>query len=352
MNAPQAKKIEKILESHGDKRVDDYFWMKERENPEVTAYLEEENDYCDLMMKDTSTFQQQLFEEMKARYKEDDESLPYFFNEYWYIVRFEIGKEYPIFSRKFQNLDQEERILIDVNILAENQKFFEIGSVAVSPDNKLMSFSSDNVGRRIYTIQFKNLETGEVYPEQIPNTTGKAVWANDNKHVFYIRKDESLRAFQVYRHQLGTDSSLDVLVFHEDDETFDVNVFKTKSLEYIFIGSSSTISDEHRFIPADNVFAEWKIIQPRIDDLEYAVEHYQDEFYIITNADDATNFKIVTTKVAHPEMENWVDLIPHREETLLEGFEIFNDYFVIEERTKGLLHIKVIENETGNAHYL
>ena len=352
MNAPQAKKIEKILESHGDKRVDDYFWMKERENPEVTAYLEEENDYCDLMMKDTSTFQQQLFEEMKARYKEDDESLPYFFNEYWYIVRFEIGKEYPIFSRKFQNLDQEERILIDVNILAENQKFFEIGSVAVSPDNKLMSFSSDNVGRRIYTIQFKNLETGEVYPEQIPNTTGKAVWANDNEHVFYIRKDESLRAFQVYRHQLGTDSSLDVLVFHEDDETFDVNVFKTKSLEYIFIGSSSTISDEHRFIPADHVFAEWKIIQPRIDDLEYAVEHYQDEFYIITNADDATNFKIVTTKVAHPEMENWVDLIPHREETLLEGFEIFNDYFVIEERTKGLLHIKVIENQTRNAHYL
>ena len=352
MNAPQAKKIEKILESHGDKRVDDYFWMKERENPEVTAYLEEENDYCDLKMKDTSMFQQQLFEEMKARYKEDDESLPYFFNEYWYIVRFEIGKEYPIFSRKFQNLDQEESILIDVNILAENQKFFEIGSVAVSPDNKLMSFSSDNVGRRIYTIQFKNLETGEVYPEQIPNTTGKAVWANDNEHVFYIRKDESLRAFQVYRHQLGTDSSLDVLVFHEDDETFDVNVFKTKSLEYIFIGSSSTISDEHRFIPADNVFAEWKIIQPRIDDLEYAVEHYQDEFYIITNADDATNFKIVTTKVAHPEMENWVDLIPHREETLLEGFEIFNDYFVIEERTKGLLHIKVIENETGNAHYL
>ena len=345
MNAPQAKKIEKILESHGDKRVDDYFWMKERENPEVTAYLEEENDYCDLMMKDTSMFQQQLFVEMKARYKEDDESLPYFFNEYWYIVRFEIGKEYPIFSRKFQNLDQEERILIDVNVLAENQKFFEIGSVAVSPDNKLMSFSSDNVGRRIYTIQFKNLETGEVYPEQIPNTTGKAVWANDNEHVFYIRKDESLRAFQVYRHQLGTDSSLDVLVFHEDDETFDVNVFKTKSLEYIFIGSSSTISDEHRFIPADHVFAEWKIIQPRIDDLEYAVEHYQDEFYIITNADDATNFKIVTTKVAHPEMENWVDLIPHREETLLEGFEIFNDYFVIEERTKGLLHIKVIKEK-------
>ena len=352
MNAPKAKKIESILEFHGDKRVDDYFWMKERENPEVTAYLEEENAFCDFTMKDTETFQQKLFDEMKARYKEDDESLPYFFNEYWYIVRFEIGKEYPIFSRKFQSLENEEEILLDVNVLAENHKFFEVGSVAVSPNNQLMSFSSDTMGRRIYNIQFKNLETGEIFQDQIPNTTGKAVWANDNEQVFYIRKDENLRAFQVFRHQLGTDSSLDVLIFHEEDETFDVNVFKTKSLEYIFIASSSTISDEHRFIPSDNVLAEWKIIQPRIDDLEYAVEHYQDEFYIITNADEATNFKIVTTKVAAPEMENWVDLIPHREETLLEGFEIFNDYFVIEERTEGLLYIKIIENNSGNSHYL
>lgn len=352
MNAPKAKKIQSILEFHGDKRVDDYFWMKERENPEVTAYLEEENAYCDFVMKDTLDFQQELFDEMKARYKEDDESLPYFFNEYWYIVRFEIGKEYPIFSRKFQTLENEEEILLDVNILAENQKFFEVGSVAVSPNNKLMSFSSDTMGRRIYKINFKNLETGEILQDQIPNTTGKAVWANDNEHVFYTRKDDSLRAYQVFMHQLGTDSSQDVLIFHEEDETFDVHVFKTKSLEYIFIASSSTISDEHRFIPADNVLAEWKIIQPRIDDLEYAVEHYKDEFYIITNADEATNFKIVKTKVATPEMENWVEVIPHREETLLEGFEIFNKYFVLEERTEGLLYIKVIENQTDESHYL
>ena len=178
--------------------------------------MEEENAYCNFVMKDTENFQQDLFDEMKARYKEDDESLPYFFNDYWYIVRFEIGKEYPIFSRKFQTLEHEEEILLDVNILAENQKFIEVGSVAVSPDNKLMSYSSDTMGRRIYNINFKNLETGEIYQDQIPNTTGKAVWANDNEHVFYTRKDDQLRAFQVFMHQLGTDSSQDVLVYHDN----------------------------------------------------------------------------------------------------------------------------------------
>ena len=352
MNAPKAKKIEKILEIHGDQRIDNYFWMNERENPEVTQYLEEENAYCDFVMKDTENFQQELFDEMKSRYKEDDQSLPYFFNEYWYIVRFEIGKEYPIFSRKFQTLEQEEEILLDVNILAEGQKFFEVGSVAVSPNNKLMTFSTDNMGRRIYNIQFKNLETGEILQDQIANTTGKAVWANDNEHIFYIRKDKNLRAFQVFMHQLGTDSSQDILVFHEEDDTFDVNIFKSKSLEYIFISSSSTISDEQRFIPADDVLAEWKIVQPRMDDLEYSVEHFEDEFYIITNADLATNFKIVKTKVATPEMKNWEDVIPHRKDVLLEGFEIFRNYLVLEERKEGLLQIKIIDNQTNTSHYL
>lgn len=349
---PKAKKIPKILEIHGDERQDPYFWLKERENPEVIQYLEEENAYAEAVMKDTEDFQQLLFDEMKARYKKDDESLPYFFNEYWYIVRFEKGKEHPLFTRKFQTLENEEELLLDVNILAEGQKFFEVGSVAVSPNNKLMSYSSDNMGRRIYAINFKNLETGEILQDVIGNTTGKAVWANDNEHVFYIRKDDSLRAFQVFLHQLGTDSSQDVLIFHEADDTFDVNVFKTKSLEYIFISSSSTISDEQRFIPADNVMADWQIIQPRIDDLEYAVEHYQDEFYIITNADDATNFKIVKTKVANPGIENWVEVIPHREEVLLEGFEIFKNYLVLEERMEGLLQLKIINTNDDSFHYL
>lgn len=352
MNPPKATLIDKILEIHGDRRIDPYFWMNERENPDVITYLEEENSYCDFVMKDTEDLQQQLFDEMKARYKEDDQSLPYFFNSYWYIVRFEKGKEYPIFSRKKDTLDNEEEILIDVNVLAEGQKFFEVGSVAVSPDNQLMSFSTDNFGRRIYTLQFKNLKTGEILQDQIANTTGKAVWANDNEHVFYIRKDKSLRAFQVFMHQLGTDSSQDVMVYHEEDDTFDVNLFKSKSLEYIFISSSSTISDEQRFIPADNVLASWKIVQPRTKDLEYSVEHFGDEFYIITNADGATNFKIVKTKLNEPGMKNWVDVIPHRKDVLLEGFEIFQNYLVLEERKEGLLQIRIIDNQQHTEHYL
>lgn len=352
MNPPKATLIDKILEIHGDRRIDPYFWMNERENPDVITYLEEENSYCDFVMKDTEDLQQQLFDEMKARYKEDDQSLPYFFNSYWYIVRFEKGKEYPIFSRKKDTLDNEEEILIDVNVLAEGQKFFEVGSVAVSPDNQLMSVSTDNFGRRIYTLQFKNLKTGKILQDQIANTTGKAVWANDNEHVFYIRKDKSLRAFQVYMHQLGTDSSQDVMVYHEEDDTFDVNLFKSKSLEYIFISSSSTISDEQRFIPADNVLASWKIVQPRTKDLEYSVEHFGDEFYIITNADGATNFKIVKTKLNEPGMKNWVDVIPHRKDVLLEGFEIFQNYLVLEERKEGLLQIRIIDNQQHTEHYL
>ncbi len=352
MNAPKAKKIDKILEIHGDRRNDEFYWMNQRDNPEVVKYLEEENAYCDFVMKDTEAFQELLYEEMKSRYKKDDSSLPYFFNGYWYIVRFEEGKEYPIFCRKKETLANTEEIILDVNELAKGEQFFEVGSVAVSPDNKMVSFSTDNVGRRIYSINFKNLETGEIFGDKILNTTGKAVWANDNTHIFYIRKDKNLRAFQVYRHSLGKSSDEDVLVFHEEDEAFDVNVFKTKSLQYIFIASSSTVSDEHRFIPSDNVFAEWKTVQPRQDELEYSIEHYADEFYIITNADEATNFKIVTTKVENPGIENWEDFIPHRKDVLLEGFEIFRKYFVLEERKEGLLQIKIIETENGNHHYL
>ena len=352
MNPPKAKKINKFLEIHSDKRVDPYFWMNEREHSEVLKYLEEENAYADFVMKDSEKLQKKLFEEMKSRYKKDDKSLPYFFNQYWYIVRFEKGKEYPIFCRKFKNLQNEEEVILDVNILAEGKPFFDVASVSVSTNNEIACFSTDEIGRRIYTLNFKDVKTGKTLKDQIKNTTGKAVWANDNKHIFYIRKDKSLRAFQVFRHELGTDSEKDVLIFHEKDDTFDVNVIKTKSLDYIFIASSSTISDEHRFIPANDVFAEWKVIQPRIPDLEYAVEHFENEFYIITNEGNATNFKLVKTGVDNCEIENWKTIIPHRKHVLLEGFEIFKNYLVLEEREKGLLNIKIIDTRTDESHYL
>lgn len=352
MKQPKAKKINKILSIHGDTRIDPYFWLNERDNPEVLAYLNEENSYTKAIMKDTETLQENLYEEMKARYKKDDQSLPYFFNDYWYIVRYQDGKEYPIFTRKYLSLDNSEEPILDANILAQGYPFFEIGSIAVSVDNQWVSFSEDTLGRRIYTIRIKNLKTGKILADEIPNTTGKAVWANDNEHIFYIRKDTNLRAYQIYRHKIGTAVAEDVLIFHEKDDTFDVNVYKSKSLEYIFISSSSTISDEHRFIPADDIDAEWKIIQPREDDLEYAVEHYGEDFYIVTNADEATNFKIVTTKVTKCSKEFWTDLIPHREDVLIEGFEIFKNYFVIEERKEGLLQIRIINNATKEEDYL
>lgn len=352
MNAPKAKKIDKSLEIHGHQRNDPFFWLNERENPEVLQYLEEENAYCDFVMKETEDLQEQLFQEMKARYKEDDESLPYFFNEYWYVVKFQKGKEYPLFYRHFKNLENEAELMLDVNEMAAGKDFYDVGSFSVSVNNQLAAFSEDIIGRRIYTILLKNLETGEFLNDKIENTTGKTVWAADNEHFFYIRKDETLRAFQIYRHKVGTSQEEDVLVFHEEDETFDVSVYKSKSLEYIFIASSSTISDEHWFIPSDNVFAEWQVIQKREDDLEYAVEHYQNDFYIITNEGDATNFKIMKTSVDKPSKEHWKEVIPHKKETLLEGFEIFKDYFVIEERTEGLLQLKIIDNSTGKSHYL
>lgn len=352
MNAPKARKINKELVVHDDIRIDPYYWLNERESPEVIQYLEEENKYCDFVMQDTKKLQEDLFEEMKSRYKEDDESLPYFFNQYWYITRYRKGDEYPVFERKYLSKDNEEELLLDVNILAKGHDFYDVGGVSISPNNELMAYSEDITGRRIYSIYIQDLKTKENFSEKIENTTGKIVWANDNQHFFYIRRNESLRAFQIFRHKIGTKQEEDALVFHEEDEAFDVTIFKTKSLKYIFIASSSTVSDEHRFIPADDVFAEWKILQKREDDLEYAVEHYQDFFYILTNEGGATNFKLVKTPITQTEKENWEEIIPHREEVLLEGFEIFKDYLVLEERKEGLLHINIIENETQKSWYL
>ena len=352
MDIPKAKKINKKLTAHGEVRIDPYYWLNERENPEVIQYLEQENAYCDFVMKDTELLQRELFEEMKSRYKEDDESLPYFFNEYWYITRYEKGTEYPIFTRKYQSQENEEELLLDVNILADGHDFYDVGGISISLNNEIMAYSEDITGRRIYTIHIQNLKTKEKLEEKLENTTGRIVWANDNKHFFYIQKNEHLRAYKIYRHRLGTSQEEDVLVFHEEDEAFDVSVFKTKSLEYIFIASSSTVSDEHRFIPAADVFAEWRIVQPREEGLEYAVEHYENDFYILTNEGGDYNFKLVKTSVDTPYKENWVEVIPHREEVLLEGFEIFKNYLVLEEREKGLLQLNIFDYKNNTSWYL
>ncbi len=274
MQAPIAKKIEKKLEKHGDIRIDNYYWLNDRENPEVIAYLEEENKYTEAILKPTEELQAKLFDEMKSRIKEDDSSVPYKLNGYWYLTEFQKGKEYPIHKRRKDSLDNADEIIFDVNPMAEGHAYYKLGGISISPDNKLACFGVDNVSRRIYTIQVKNLETGEILEDKIENTTGGSVWAADNETFFYTRKDETLRAYQIWKHKLGTPTSEDVLVFEEEDDTFSAFVYKSKSRAYIIIGSSSTVSDEYRFIPADQPDAEFKIFQARERDLEYSIEHY------------------------------------------------------------------------------
>ena len=352
MQAPVAKKIEKKLEKHGDIRIDNYYWLNERENPEVIQYLEEENKYTEAILKPTEELQAKLFEEMKSRIKEDDSSVPYKMNGYWYLTEFQKGKEYPIHKRRKESLDNEDEILFDVNPMAEGHAYYKLGGLSISPNNEMCSFGVDNVSRRIFTIQIKDLKSGEILADKIENTTGGSVWAADNKTLFYTRKDETLRAYQIWKHKLGTAQEEDVLVFEEKDESFSVYVYKSKSRDFIIIGTSSTVSDEYRFIPANEPDAEFKIFQERERDLEYSIEHFGNEFYIQTNKDDAYNFKLMKTPVDQTTQNNWVEVIPHREETFIEGFEIFRNYLVIEERTNGLMQMNIKAWDGSEDYYL
>ncbi|WP_423819435.1 S9 family peptidase [Salinimicrobium sp. TIG7-5_MAKvit] len=353
IKAPRAKRIPVQLEKHGDVRIDDYFWLRERENPEVLDYLTRENDYNERMTAHTKQLQEDLFQEVKKRIKEDDSSVPYKLNGYWYVTRFEKGKDYPIYSRKKETLDAPEEILFDVNEMAKGHDYYRLSGLSVSPNNKLISYAVDTVSRRKYTLYIKNLETGEVYPEKIKNTTGGATWANDNKTLFYARKDEeTLRSNKIFKHRLGTKAKEDELVFFEEDETFHTYVYKSKSQRYIIIGSDSTLTSEYRFIAADDPHGELQIVQPRIRGVEYGIAHYRDSFYILTNKDGATNFKLMKAPVHNPGIENWEEVIPHREHVLLEDIDLFRDYLVVSERSDGLNKIHIRRWDGTDSYFL
>jgi len=353
INPPVAKKISKTLEKHGDKRIDDYFWLNDRENAEVIDYLNKENEYYEQSTAHTKNFQKELFEEMKGRIKEDDSSVPYFFNGYWYITRFETGKNYPIYARKKGNLNAEEEILFNCNEMAEGHSYFQLGGMSISPDNTFASFGVDFVGRRIYTIQVKDLKTGKILGDKIENVTGGSTWASDNKTLFYTKQDaQTLRSDKVYKHKLGEEESKDVLVYHEKDDTFNVGVSKEKSRKYIVITSSSTLTTEFRTLLADNPEGEFKVFQKRVRGLEYDISHYGDSFYILTNKDKATNFKLMKTPENATGKENWKDLISHREDVLLEEIEIFNDYLVVGERSNGLNKIRIMPWNGKGEYYI
>ena len=351
LNPPAAKKIPHELEKHGDVRVDNYFWMKDREHPEVIDYLNDENDYCDSQMTHTKDFQNDLFEEMKARIKEDDSSVPYKYNGYWYISKFEKGKDYPIYTRKKDTLKNPEELLFDCNEMAKGESYFKLAGISISPNNKLVSFSVDKTGRRNYTIHVKNLETHEVASDRIESTTGSSSWANDNKTLFYTKKDEvTLRAYQIYKHRLG--ETKDTLVFEESDDTFGVAVYKSKSRKFIIIACYSTLTNEYHILNADNAEEDFIPFQDRIRGLEYSISHYNNEFYILTNKDKATNFKLMMTPETNTRVENWSEVIQHRKDVLLENIDIFKDYLVISERSNGLNQIRVKRWDGSSDYYL
>lgn len=350
---PIAKIIPKALEKFGDTRIDNYFWLNDRENPEVIDYLNKENVYYQKMTAHTKGFQKKLFEEMKSRIKEDDESVPYLYNGYYYITRFETGKNYPIYSRKKGSLTSKEEILFDCNKLAKGQAYFQLGGMSISPDNKLAVFSIDNVGRRIYDIQVKDLETGKILSDKIEKVSGNAVWANDNKTIFYSSQDKvTLRSDKIFKHKLGTNQTEDVLVYFEKDETFNVEVAKSKSRKYLAIESGSTLTTEYQILEADNPDGKFRIFQKRVRGLEYSINHYGDSFYIMTNADKATNFKLMKTLETATSKENWKEVVPHREDVLLEDIEIFKDFLVVDERSNGLNKIRIMPWSGEGEYYL
>jgi oligopeptidase B len=350
---PVAKIVPKTLEKHGDKRIDNYYWLNERENPEVIDYLNKENEYYQKSTAHTKPLQDDLFLEMKSRIKEDDSSVPYLYNGYYYITRYETGKDYPIYSRKKGSLEAKEEIMFDCNEMAKGQSYFNLSGISISEDNKWAAFGVDLLSRRQYTIQIKNLETGEILPVKIENTTGGSTWASDNKNLFYTRNDlQTLRSDKIYKHTLGTDSSADVVVFHEKDDTFNTYVYKEKSKKYLVIGSSSTLTSEYQILEAKNPNGAFRIFQKRTRGLEYSISHYGDSFYIVTNKDKATNFKLMKTPETATSAENWTDLIGHRKDVLLEGIDIFKDYLVVEERSNGLNKIQIRPWTGSGAYYL
>ena len=351
---PVAEKISYKLTENGNTRIDNYYWMRlsdaqknagvpDEQTKKVLAYLHAESDYADTILAPEKELQETLFSEITGRIKKNDESVPYFDNGYYYYTRYKEGKEYPVYCRKKSSLNATEEVLLDANNLAEGHDFFQIGGLSVSPDNNLLAFGMDTIGRRRYILLFKDLRTGNFLKDEVHNTTGSPVWANDNKTVFFTRKNkETLRAEKIMSHQLGVPEEKNRLVYFEKDETFSTGIFKTKSKKYLMIYSNQTLSTEYRYLDADHPKDKFRIIQPRQRKLEYYVDHYGNYFYIRTNADGAENFKLMRTPVTRTSKANWRDVFPYDKSIYLTDFDIFKDYLVLSERIKGLTQIQVI----------
>jgi oligopeptidase B len=344
--APVAKKIPKVDVLHGDSRTDYYFWLRDKENPEVVKYLEAENAYTAAMMRPTVAFQETLYKEMLGRIQETDLSVPYRDSGYFYYSRTEQGKQYPILCRKKGSLDAAEQITIDVNELAKGQPFMAVGAYEVSDDGRLLAYSTDATGFREYVLSVKNLATGQLGPERIEKVSS-VVWAGDNRTLFYTIEDAAKRAYRVYRHELGRTS--DDLVYEEKDEHFEVSLGKSRSKAYLFISSDSHTTSEVRYLPADRPGDAWKVVSERKPEHEYEVEHHGEQFFIRTN-DAGRNFRLVSAPARDPRPEHWKEIVPHRSGVMLEGMDFFARHYVLWEREDGLPHARMTDFHTGRSH--
>jgi len=361
--SPVAEKQDCVLTIHGDTRVDPYFWMrlsdeqKKAATPDIQTqkvldYLNAENNYKKNVMSHTEELQDKLYEEIVGRIKQTDESLPYFKNGYWYYTRYEKGKEYPIHCRKKDSLEAAEEVMLNVNEMAEGEAYYAANGLQVSPDNKLLAFGEDKLSRRVYTIRFKNLETGEFLRDRLTNVNSSGAWANDNQTYFYTSKNKiSLLSEKIWKHKLSEDQAEDVLQYEEKDPSFYIGVYKSKSDEYIIIQNGSTLVSDYHILDANNPDSGFRQFSPRESVHEYSIQHYDDKFYIVTNW-DAQNFRLMETPVNATGKENWTDVIPHREDVLLSGMEVFKDFLVVQERSDALTHLKVIDQQTKEERYL
>jgi oligopeptidase B len=347
---PVAKKVPKNTDINGTTLVDNYYWLREKSNPEVKAYLEAENVYTDSVMKPTEALQKKLYGEMLGRIKETDVEVPYRKGEYFYYSRTEAGKQYSIFCRKKGSMEAPEEILVDVNELAKGQAFMSLGGFAVTEDGNLLAYVTDNTGFRQYTLAIKDLRTGKLLPDHAVRV-GSMAWANDNKTLFYTIEDEvSKRQYQMYRHTAGS-AGPDALVYEEKDERFDVFVDKTRSRGYIFLISASHTTSEARYIPASEPLAEWKVMVPRKQGVEYYPDHNGSSFYIRVN-DTGRNFRLVKTPVESPGIANWKEVVPQRADVMLDDVNFFKDYYVLSERENGLPQMRVVTLSSGDSKHI
>ena len=344
---PTAKRVPNVTEVNGHKLVDNYYWLRDKANPEVKAYLESENAYTDAVMKPTEPLQKQLYDEMLGRIKETDVEVPYKKGDYFYYTRTEAGKQYPIRCRRKGSMDAPEEVLLDVNELAKGQIFMSLGEFEVSDDGNLLAYSTDNTGFRQYVLAVKDLRTGKTLPDHAERV-GSVAWANDNKTFFYTIEDaQTKRQYRMYRHTAGT-TGADALVYEEKDERFNVNVGKSRSKAYIFLVSASHTTSEARYVPADQPTAEWKVIEPRKQDVEYYPDHNGDFFYLRAN-DTGRNFRLVKAPVTDPRRANWQEVVPQRPDVMLRDVDFFKNYYVSYERQDGLPQIRVTDLQSGKS---